>query len=149
MTNNNKELNKIDWKAEIDPISLKIIRKYEEDYKGFHFDVTLTNVLYNRECSATINMKAISNLNDNGKEIFKYFVNADSAFKDTFINDTEEKIINELKKVKDNLDVCFRGVEVEGYNKTSNNEMQRFVEGEEKKSQTRIPRKRATTAVAV
>ena len=147
MTNNN-ELNKIDWKAEIDPISLKIIRKYEEDYKGFHFDVTLTNVLYNRECSATINMKAISNLNDNGKEIFKYFVNADSAFKDTFINDTEEKIINELKKVKDNLDVCFKGVEVEGYNKTSNNEMQRFVEGEEKKSQTRIPRKR-TTAVAV
>lgn len=145
---NNNELNKIEWKAEIDPIFLKIIRKYEEDYKGFHFDVTMTNVLYNRECSATINMKAISNLNDNGKEIFKYFINADSAFKETFINDTEEKIINELKKVKDNLDVCFKGVEVEGYNKTSN-ELQRFVENEEKKPQVRIPRKKTTSAVAV
>lgn len=141
MTNNN--LEKIDWKAEIDPISLKIIRKYEEDYKGFHFDITLTNVLYNRECSASIKMKAISNMNDNGKEIYKYSINADSAFKDTFINDTEEKLILELKKVKDNLDVCFKGVEVEGYNKTSNNELQRFVESEEKKPQVRIPRKKA------
>lgn len=132
---------KINWKVEIDPLLLNINRSYEEDYKGFHFNLKLTNSLYSKEYSSSVKMRATNLPNDSGKEIYRDSSKSSSLNFgpeeniDKYIDDIQENLINALNHTKSIIDSCLRDVEIEGYNKEidiSSNELQILVENVDK-----------------
>lgn len=109
------------WRAEIDPILLKINRYYEEEYRGFKFEVNLSNSLYNKNYSASIKMGTVNNPNVSSTEIYKDSSSSVSKIENNeeindYIDNIYKKIIKELNNTKAIIDSCLRGAELEGYN---------------------------------
>lgn len=107
------------WQAEIDPILLKINRHYEEEYRGFKFEVNLSNSLYNKNYSASIKMGTVNNPNVSSTEIYKDSSSSLSKIEgeeiNEYIDNIYKKIIKELNNTKAIIDSCLRGTELEGY----------------------------------
>ena len=105
------------WQAEIDPILLKINRHYEEEYRGFKFEVNLSNSLYNKNYSASIKMSTVNNPNISSTEIYKDSSSSVSKIEGEEINDyidnIYKKIIKELNDCKQKSRKYLRDFEEE------------------------------------